>query len=154
MKEKKDRFDDALHATRAALEEGIIPGGGVAFIRAISALDNLKGENEDEQTGIQIVRRALEEPLRQIVENAGMEGSVVVNKVKELKGDEGFNARTEVFEDLHKAGVIDPTKVARVAIENAASIASMILTTECVLSEIKEETPAMPQAPAGMGGMY
>lgn len=154
MKEKKDRFDDALHATRAALEEGIIPGGGVAFIRAISALDNLKGENEDEQTGIQIVRRALEEPLRQIVENAGMEGSVVVNKVKELKGDEGFNARTEVFEDLHKAGVIDPTKVARVAIENAASIASMILTTECVLSEIKEETPAMPQTPAGMGGMY
>lgn len=154
MKEKKDRFDDALHATRAALEEGIIPGGGVAFIRAISALDNLKGENEDEQTGIQIVRRALEEPLRQIVENAGMEGSVVVNKVKELKGDEGFNARTEIFEDLHKAGVIDPTKVARVAIENAASIASMILTTECVLSEIKEEAPAMPQAPAGMGGMY
>ena len=154
MKEKKDRFDDALHATRAALEEGIIPGGGVAFIRAISALDNIKGENEDEQTGIQIVRRALEEPLRQIVENAGMEGSVVVNKVKELKGDEGFNARTEVFEDLHKAGVIDPTKVARVAIENAASIASMILTTECVLSEIKEETPAMPQTPAGMGGMY
>ena len=154
MKEKKDRFDDALHATRAALEEGIIPGGGVAFIRAISALDNIKGENEDEQTRIQIVRRALEEPLRQIVENAGMEGSVVVNKVKELKGDEGFNARTEVFEDLHKAGVIDPTKVARVAIENAASIASMILTTECVLSEIKEETPAMPQAPAGMGGMY
>lgn len=154
MKEKKDRFDDALHATRAALEEGIIPGGGVAFIRAISALDNLKGENEDEQTGIQIVRRALEEPLRQIVENAGMEGSVVVNKVKELKGDEGFNARTEIFEDLHKAGVIDPTKVARDAIENAASIASMILTTECVLSEIKEEAPAMPQAPAGMGGMY
>ena len=154
MKEKKDRFDDALHATRAALEEGIIPGGGVAFIRAISALDNLKGENEDEQTGIQIVRRALEEPLRQIVENAGMEGSVVVNKVKEMSGDTGFNARTEVYEDLHAAGVIDPTKVARVAIENAASIASMILTTECVLSEIKEETPAMPQAPAGMGGMY
>ena len=154
MKEKKDRFDDALHATRAALEEGIIPGGGVAFIRAISALDNLKGENEDEQTGIQIVRRALEEPLRQIVENAGMEGSVVVNKVKEMSGDNGFNARTEVYEDLHAAGVIDPTKVARVAIENAASIASMILTTECVVSEIKEETPAMPQAPAGMGGMY
>ena len=154
MKEKKDRFDDALHATRAALEEGIIPGGGVAFIRAISALDNLKGENEDEQTGIQLVRRAMEEPLRQIVENAGMEGSVVVNKVKEMSGDNGFNARTEVYEDLHAAGVIDPTKVARVAIENAASIASMILTTECVLSEIKEETPAMPQAPAGMGGMY
>ena len=154
MKEKKDRFDDALHATRAALEEGIIPGGGVAFIRAISALDNLKGENEDEQTGIQIVRRALEEPLRQIVENAGMEGSVVVNKVKEMSGDNGFNARTEVYEDLHAAGVIDPTKVARVAIENAASIASMILTTECVLSEIKEETPAMPAGGAGgMGGM-
>ena len=154
MKEKKDRFDDALHATRAALEEGIIPGGGVGFIRAISALDNLKGENEDEQTGIQIVRRALEEPLRQIVANAGMEGSVVVNKVKELEGDNGFNARTEVYEDLHASGVIDPTKVARVAIENAASIASMILTTECVLSEIKEETPAMPAAPGGMGGMY
>ncbi|MEE0961318.1 MAG: chaperonin GroEL [Bacteroidales bacterium] len=154
MKEKKDRFDDALHATRAALEEGIIPGGGVAFIRAISALDNLKGENEDEQTGIQIVRRALEEPLRQIVANAGMEGSVVVNKVKELEGDNGFNARTEVYEDLHASGVIDPTKVARVAIENAASIASMILTTECVLSEIKEEPPAMPAAPGGMGGMY
>ena len=154
MKEKKDRFDDALNATRAALEEGIIPGGGVAFIRAIKALDNLKGENEDEETGIQIVRRALEEPLRQIVANAGMEGSVVVNKVKELQGDYGFNARTEVYEDLHASGVIDPTKVARVAIENAASIASMILTTECVLSEIKEEAPAMPGAPGGMPGMY
>lgn len=154
MKEKKDRFDDALNATRAALEEGIIPGGGVAFIRAIKALDNLKGENEDEETGIQIVRRALEEPLRQIVANAGMEGSVVVNKVKELEGDNGFNARTEVYEDLHASGVIDPTKVARVAIENAASIASMILTTECVLSEIKEEAPAMPAAPGGMPGMY
>lgn len=154
MKEKKDRFDDALNATRAALEEGIIPGGGVAFIRAISALENLKGENEDEETGIQIVRRALEEPLRQIVANAGLEGSVVVNKVKELQGDNGFNARTEVYEDLHASGVIDPTKVARVAIENAASIASMILTTECVLSEIKEEAPAMPAAPGGMPGMY
>jgi chaperonin GroEL len=154
MKEKKDRFDDALNATRAALEEGIIPGGGVAFIRAISALENLKGENEDEETGIQIVRRALEEPLRQIVANAGMEGSVVVNKVKELQGDFGFNARTEVYEDLHASGVIDPTKVARVAIENAASIASMILTTECVLSEIKEEAPAMPGAPGGMPVMY
>jgi chaperonin GroEL len=154
MKEKKDRFDDALNATRAALEEGIIPGGGVAFIRAIKALENLKGENEDEETGIQIVRRALEEPLRQIVANAGMEGSVVVNKVKELQGDFGFNARTEVYEDLHASGVIDPTKVARVAIENAASIASMILTTECVLSEIKEEAPAMPGAPGGMPGMY
>ncbi len=154
MKEKKDRFDDALNATRAALEEGIIPGGGVAFIRAISALDKVKGDNEDETTGIQIVRRALEEPLRQIVENAGLEGSVVVNKVKEMKGDFGFNARTEQYEDLHAAGVIDPTKVARVAIENAASIASMILTTECVISEIKEETPAMPASPAGMPGMY
>ena len=154
MKEKKDRFDDALNATRAALEEGIIPGGGVAFIRAIKALDNIKGENDDEETGIQIVRRALEEPLRQIVANAGLEGSVVVNKVKELEGDNGFNARTEVYEDLHASGVIDPTKVARVAIENAASIASMILTTECVLSEIKEEAPAMPAAPGGMPGMY
>ncbi len=156
MKEKKDRFDDALHATRAAIEEGIIPGGGVAYLRSIDSLEKLKGENEDEDTGIQIVRRALEEPLRQIVENAGLEGSVIVNKVKELKGDNGFNARTEVYEDLHKSGVIDPTKVARIALENAASIASMILTTECVLSEIKEEMPAMPQAPGmgGMGGMY
>jgi chaperonin GroEL len=155
MKEKKDRFDDALHATRAALEEGIIPGGGVAYIRAISSLDNLKGDNEDETTGIQIVRRALEEPLRQIVENAGLEGSVVVNKVKGMKADEGYNARTEVYEDLHKAGVIDPTKVARIALENAASIASMILTTECVLSEIKEKEPAVPAMPqGGMPGMY
>lgn len=155
MKEKKDRFDDALHATRAALEEGIIPGGGVAYIRAISALKNVKGDNEDENTGIQIVRRALEEPLRQIVENAGLEGSVVVNKVREMKGDEGYNARTDRYEDLHKAGVIDPTKVARVALENAASIASMILTTECVLSEIKEPAPAAPAMPqGGMGGMY
>ncbi|MBP3253224.1 MAG: chaperonin GroEL [Bacteroidales bacterium] len=155
MKEKKDRFDDALHATRAALEEGIIPGGGVGYIRAISALKNLKGDNEDENTGIQIIRRALEEPLRQIVENAGLEGSVVVNKVMELKGDEGYNARTEKYEDLHKSGVIDPAKVARVALENAASIASMILTTECVLSEIKEPAPAAPAMPAGgMGGMY
>ena len=155
MKEKKDRFDDALHATRAALEEGIIPGGGVGYIRAIAALKNLKGENEDENTGIQIIRRALEEPLRQIVENAGLEGSVVVNKVMEMKGDEGYNARTEKYEDLHKTGVIDPAKVARVALENAASIASMILTTECVLSEIKEPAPAAPAMPAGgMGGMY
>jgi chaperonin GroEL len=153
MKEKKDRFDDALHATRAALEEGIIPGGGVAYIRAIKALDVLKGENEDEEIGIQIIRRALEEPLRQIVENAGLEGSVIVNKVKELEGDNGFNARSEVYENLHKAGVIDPAKVARVAIENAASIASMILTTECVLSEIKEDIPAMPGGAPGMGGM-
>ncbi len=156
MKEKKDRFDDALHATRAAIEEGIIPGGGVGYIRAIKSLEKLKGDNDDEETGIQIIRRALEEPLRQIVENAGLEGSVVVNKVKELKGDNGFNARTEVYEDLHKTGVIDPTKVSRIALENAASIASMILTTECVLSEIKEDTPQMPVAPGmgGMGGMY
>lgn len=157
MKEKKDRFDDALHATRAAIEEGIVPGGGVAFIRSIEALDNMKGDNADETTGINIIRRALEEPLRQIVENAGLEGSVVVQRVKDSKGDMGFNARTEVYEDLHVAGVIDPTKVSRVAIENAASIASMILTTECVVSDIKEETPAMPAAPGmggGMGGMY
>lgn len=156
MKEKKDRFDDALHATRAAIEEGIVPGGGVAFIRSIAALDDLKGENTDETTGINIIRRALEEPLRQIVENAGLEGSVVVQRVKDSKGDMGFNARTEVYEDLHASGVIDPTKVSRVAIENAASIASMILTTECVISDIKEETPAVPAAPGmgGMGGMY
>lgn len=156
MKEKKDRFDDALHATRAAIEEGIIPGGGVGYLRAIKALEGMEGDTEDEKTGIQIVRRALEEPLRQIVENAGLEGSVIVNKVKELEGDNGFNARTEVYEDLHASGVIDPTKVARIALENAASIASMILTTECVLSEIPEESSPMPQAPGmgGMGGMY
>jgi len=157
MKEKKDRFDDALHATRAAIEEGIVPGGGVAYIRAIEALDNLTGENEDENTGIAIIRRALEEPLRQIVANAGLEGSVVVQKVKEGKGDYGFNARTEVYENLFASGVIDPTKVTRVALENAASISGMLLTTECVISEIKEENPA-PAAgagmPGGMGGMY
>jgi chaperonin GroEL len=151
MKEKKDRFDDALHATRAAVEEGIIAGGGVAYIRAIDTLDTLKPENDDEKFGIEIVRRSLEEPLRQIVENAGVEGSVVVNKVKEGNGFFGFNARTEVYEDLMEAGVIDPTKVARIALENAASIAGMLLTTECVLAEIKEETPAMP--PMGGGGM-
>ncbi len=156
MKEKKDRFDDALHATRAAIEEGIIPGGGVAYIRAIEALDKVKGENEEEVLGVNIVRRALEEPLRQIVANAGLEGSVVVNQVRSGKADYGFNARTEVYEDLYKAGVIDPTKVARVALENAASIAGMLLTTECVLADIKEEKPAMPMAPdmGGMGGMY
>ncbi|MEI6748555.1 MAG: chaperonin GroEL [Bacteroidales bacterium] len=156
MKEKKDRFEDALHATRAANEEGIIPGGGVAYIRAIGALDKLKGDNEDEDTGIAIVKRALEEPLRQIVENAGLEGSVIVQKVKEGKGDYGFNARTEVYEGLYKAGVIDPTKVARVALENAASVAGMLLTTECVLADIKEEKePAMPNpGMGGMGGMY
>ncbi|MCQ2280960.1 MAG: chaperonin GroEL [Bacteroidales bacterium] len=157
MKEKKDRFDDALHATRAAIEEGIIPGGGVGYIRASKALDKLKVANDDEKIGVDIVRRALEEPLRQIVANAGKEGSVVVNAVREAKGNVGFNARTEVYEDLIKAGVIDPTKVARVAIENAGSIAGMLLTTECVLAEIKEETPAMPAGagmPGGMPGMY
>ncbi len=156
MKEKKDRFDDALHATRAAIEEGIIPGGGIAYIRAIETLNNTTCVNEDEKIGIEIVRRALEEPLRQIVTNAGQEGSVVVNKVKEGKDDFGFNARTEVYENLYKAGVIDPTKVSRIALENAASIAGMLLTTECVLAEIKEETPAMPMGggmPGGMGGM-
>ncbi len=154
MKEKKDRFDDALAATRAAIEEGIIPGGGIALIRSISALDNLKGDNEDEKTGIAIIRRALEEPLRQIVENAGMEGSVVVNKVKEHEGDYGFNARTEKYEHLYDAGVIDPAKVTRVALENAASITGMLLTTGVVLSEHKEENePAVnPAAMGGMGG--
>jgi chaperonin GroEL len=152
MKEKKDRFEDALAATRAAIEEGIIPGGGVAFIRAIDSLKDMKGDNEDETTGIAIIKRALEEPLRQIVENAGMEGSVVVNKVKEGTGDFGFNARTEVYENLKDAGVIDPTKVARVALENAASIAGMLLTTECVLVEHKDEKAAPPMPPMG-GGM-
>lgn len=153
MKEKKDRVDDALHATRAAVEEGIVPGGGVSYIRAIEALNKIKGETEDEQTGIDIIKRALEEPLRQIVANAGLEGSVIVNKVKEGKDDFGFNAQTEKFENLYEAGVIDPTKVARVALENAASVASVFLTTECAISEVKEEKPAMP-APGGMGDMY
>jgi chaperonin GroEL len=155
MKEKKDRVDDALHATRAAVEEGIVPGGGVSLIRAISGLENLKGENEDENTGIQIVRRALEEPLRQIVANAGGEGSIVVQKVMEGKDDFGYNARTEKYEYLIAAGVIDPKKVSRVALENAASIASMILTTECVLSEIKEDEKGHSHGPdmGGMGGM-
>jgi len=159
MKEKKDRFDDALAATRAAIEEGIVPGGGVALIRAIPALDNLNAETEDEATGIAIVKRAVEEPLRQIVENAGLEGSVIVNKVKEGKGDFGFNARTEVYENLIKAGVVDPTKVTRVALENAASISGMLLTTECVLSEHKDENaaaaamPPMPPMGGGMPGM-
>lgn len=151
MKEKKDRVDDALHATRAAVEEGIIPGGGVAYIRCIDPLDKIKGGNEDEQTGIQIVKRALEEPLRQIVANCGGEGSIVVQKIREGKNDFGFNARTEEYENLFAAGVIDPTKVARVALENAASVAGMLLTTECVLSEIKEDKPA-PAMPPGMGG--
>ena len=151
MKEKKDRVDDALAATRAAVEEGIVPGGGVAIVRACEKLTDLKGENDDEQTGINIITRAAEEPLRQIVENAGLEGSVIVSKVKEGKADFGFNAKTEVFENLYKAGVIDPAKVVRVALENAASVAGMLLTTECVISEIKEDTPQMP--PMGGGGM-
>ena len=152
MKEKKDRVEDALNATRAAIEEGIIPGGGVGFVRAIKALENMKGENDDETTGICIIKRALEEPLRQIVENAGIEGSVVVNKVKEGTADFGFNARTETYENMLKTGVIDPVKVSRVALENAASIAGMLLTTECVISNRKEENPA-PQMPAMGGGM-
>ena len=149
MKEKKDRVDDALAATRAAIEEGIIPGGGVAYIRAAEAIATLKGENDDETTGIAIVRRAIEEPLRQIVANAGGEGSVVVNKIKEGKGSFGYNARCDRYEDMFEAGIIDPTKVARVALENAASIASMFLTTECVLAEKKEENPAPAAMPAG-----
>jgi chaperonin GroEL len=154
MKEKKDRVDDALAATRAAVEEGIVPGGGVAYIRAIASLDKLKGVNEDENTGIQIVRRAIEEPLRQICANCGIEGSIVVQKVKEGKDDYGFNARTEVFENLLKAGVIDPTKVSRIALENAASVAAMLLTTDCVLAEKKEEgASASPMGNPGMGGM-
>ena len=152
MKEKKDRVDDALHATRAAVEEGIVAGGGVAFVRAIEALNDLEGINEDENTGIAIIRKSLEEPLRQIVANAGQEGAVVIQKVKEGKDDFGYNAATEVFENLFKAGVIDPTKVTRVALENAASIGGMLLTTECVLADEKEEdAPAMP--PMGGGGM-
>jgi len=155
MKEKKARVDDALNATRAAVEEGIIPGGGVAYIRAIDTLDKLKGENDDENTGIAIVKRAMEEPIRQIVENAGIEGSIIVQKVKEGKGDYGFNARTGVYENLLETGVIDPTKVARIALENAASVAGMFLTTECVLAEEKEEKPDMPPMGGGpgMGGM-
>lgn len=155
MKEKKDRVDDALAATRAAVEEGIIPGGGVAYIRAVAALEAMKGDNDDETTGIQIVKRAIEEPLRQIVANAGGEGSVVVANVKAGKDAYGYNARTETYEDMFKAGIIDPTKVARVALEYAASIAAMFLTTECVLVEKKEENPApaMPQGMGGMGGM-
>jgi len=153
MKEKKDRVDDALHATRAAVEEGIVPGGGIAYIRAQKALENMEGANGDETTGIAIVRRAIEEPLRQIVANAGLEGSIVVQKVREGKADFGFNARTEVYENLLAAGVIDPTKVTRVALENAASIASMLLTTECVISEEKEEKAAGGHGHPDMGGM-
>jgi len=151
MKEKKDRVNDALSATRAAVEEGIIPGGGVAYLRAIAALENLKGDNDDETTGIAIVKRALESPIRTIAENAGQDGSVIAQKVKEGKGDFGYNARTEVYENLMAAGVIDPTKVARVALENAASIAGMFLTTECVLAEKEEEKPAMPNPGMGHG---
>ncbi|HNW50832.1 MAG TPA: chaperonin GroEL [Prolixibacteraceae bacterium] len=150
MKEKKDRVDDALSATRAAVEEGIVPGGGVAYLRAIEALEGLKGDNEDETTGIEIVKRAIEEPLRQIVTNSGKEGAVVVQKVKENKADFGYNARTDKYENLYETGVIDPAKVTRVALENAASIAGMFLTTECVLVEEKEDAPAMPAG--GMGG--
>lgn len=154
MKEKKDRVDDALHATRAAVEEGIVPGGGVAYIRAVESIEKFKGANEDETTGIAIVKRALEEPIRQIVINSGIEGSIVVQKVKEGKGDFGFNARTEVYENLFKAGVIDPTKVTRIALENAASIAGMLLTTECVVADKpKKEEPHMPAGAPGMGGM-
>jgi chaperonin GroEL len=152
MKEKKDRVDDALHATRAAVEEGIVPGGGVAYIRSIAALEGLVGDNEDENTGIEIVKRAIQEPLRQIVSNAGKEGAVVVQKVLEGKGDFGYNARTDVYQNLYEAGVIDPAKVTRIALENAASIAGMLLTTECVLVEEKEDKPAMPPMGGGMGG--
>lgn len=153
QKEKKDRCDDALCATRAAIEEGIVTGGGVAYIRAQKVLEGMKGENDDETTGIAIVRRAIEEPLRQICHNAGLEGAVIVNKVRECEGDFGFNAKKEVFEDLRKAGVVDPAKVTRVALENAASVAGMFLTTECIICDKKEEHPAMPAPPQGMGGM-
>ena len=154
MKEKKDRVDDALHATRAAVEEGIVPGGGVAYIRALDALSDVSGLNEDEQVGIEVIKRAIEEPLRQIAFNAGVEGSVIVNKVSEGKGDFGYNARENKFDNLKAIGVIDPTKVARVALENAASISSMLLTTEAVIADKPEkEAPAMPGGMDGMGGM-
>ena len=152
MKEKKDRVDDALRATRAAIEEGIVPGGGVAYIRALESLEGLEGDNADETTGIHIIKRAIEEPLRQICANAGKEGAVIVQKVREGKADFGYNARTDVYENLHAAGVVDPAKVTRVALENAASIAGMFLTTECVIVEKKEDKPEMPMNP-GMGGM-
>ncbi|MCH7396365.1 chaperonin GroEL [Belliella sp. DSM 107340] len=154
MKEKKDRVDDALHATRAAVQEGIVVGGGVALVRAAAALDSLRGENEDQDTGINIIRQAIESPLRTIVENAGGEGSVVINRIKENSGNYGYNARTDVYEDLFEAGVIDPTKVTRLALENAASIAALLLTTECVIADVKEEGSAMPpMGGGGMGGM-
>lgn len=153
MKEKKDRVDDALCATRAAIEEGTIPGGGVALIRAIDCLENFEGDNADETTGVKIVKRAIEEPLRQIVENAGLEGSVVVEKVRNQKGDFGYNARKDTYENLRESGIIDPAKVCRVALENAASIAGMFLTTECVICDAKEDKPEMPMGAPGMGGM-
>lgn len=154
MKEKKDRVDDALHATRAAVQEGVVVGGGVALVRTSSALDSLKGENEDQDTGINIIRIAIESPLRTIVENAGGEGSVIINKIKENSGNYGYNARTDQFEDLFEAGVIDPTKVTRLALENAASIAALLLTTECVVADVKEDAPSMPpMGGGGMGGM-
>ena len=153
MKEKKDRVDDALCATHAAVEEGVVAGGSTTYIRALDALKGLKGDNADEQTGINIVERAIEEPLRQIVINAGGEGAVVVQKVREGKGDYGYNARTDAFEDMRKAGIIDPAKVARVALENAASIAGMFLTTECLIVEKPSDTPVMPMGNPGMGGM-
>lgn len=153
MKEKKDRVDDALRATRAAIEEGIVPGGGVTYIRAIDALEGLQGDNSDETTGVDIIKRAIEEPLRQIVANAGKEGAVVVQKVREGKGDFGYNARLDIYENLYAAGVVDPAKVTRVALENAASIAGMFLTTECVVVEKKEDKPEMPMGAPGMGGM-
>lgn len=153
MKEKKDRVDDALSATRAAIAEGIVPGGGVAYIRCLGALDQLKDSNDDENTGIAIIRRAIEEPMRQIMDNAGVEGAVILQKVKEGKGDYGYNARTDTFENFFETGVIDPAKVTRVALENAASIAGMFLTTECVIADKKEETPAAPMGAPGMGGM-
>jgi chaperonin GroEL len=153
MKEKKDRVDDALSATRAAIAEGIVPGGGVAYIRSLAVLDELKGDNDDENTGIAIIRRAIEEPMRQIMANAGVEGAVILQKVKDGKGDFGYNARTDSFENFFETGVIDPAKVTRVALENAASIAGMFLTTECVIADKKEETPAAPMGAPGMGGM-
>ncbi len=155
MKEKKDRVEDALSATRAAVEEGTVPGGGVAYIRAIAELENLKGDNDDETTGIEIIKRAIEEPLRQIIANSGKEGAVIVQKVREGSADFGYNARTEKFENLYETGVIDPAKVTRVALENAASIAGMFLSTECVITDIKEDNaaPQMPMGGGGMGGM-
>ena len=153
MKEKKDRVEDALSATRAAVEEGTVPGGGIAYIRATTALEGMKGDNADKTTGIEIIKRAIEEPLRQIVANAGKEGAVIVQKVKEGDADFGYNARNDEFVHLFKAGIIDPAKVTRVALENAASIAGMFLTTECVIADEKEDAAAMPTMPQGMGGM-